>query len=183
MGSSPPRAVVKSDDYQSMSERKKREASLPPSAFTLPTYTVLSSSPASNSTSLTRVHVPGKSTPYPGRARSMSIPPPPSPLKNMIKQEPSDEASSSIPLSTIPSSPSKSMSTRKPSVGAASQVLSSPMKSILKKYDSGVKDSTAKVLFAKDKNRDDSPLKKKHKKEKKADRKKNKLKSKSKVRF
>lgn len=57
------------------------------------------------------------------------------------------------------------------------------MKSILKKYDSGVKDSTAKVLFAKDKNRDDSPLKKKHKKEKKADRKKNKLKSKSKVRF
>ncbi|KAK0673701.1 hypothetical protein QBC41DRAFT_116613 [Cercophora samala] len=167
-----------------MSDRKKREASLPPSAFTLPTSTAPSSSPASKPVSLTTVRIPGKSTPYPGRSRSMSMPPSPSPLKNMIKQEePSGDSSSSMYISVIPSSPLKSMSTQKPPAGVSSQILSSPVKSILKKTESPLKDKTAKVLFAKDKLGQDSLLKKKHKRDKKADKKKNKMKTKFKARY
>ena len=55
MGSIPPRAVV--NDYQSISDRKKREASSPP---VLPTLTTLSNSPAAKSLSLTPVRVPGR---------------------------------------------------------------------------------------------------------------------------
>ncbi|KAK4198804.1 hypothetical protein QBC40DRAFT_156150, partial [Triangularia verruculosa] len=146
-----------------MSDRKKREASLPPIAINTVTNAVVARSPAVKSVSLTPVHVPGKATPYPravdspsrsgGRSRAMSMPPSSSPLKNMVRKEPFD---------VIPSS---------------------PVKSILKKLDTPIKDKTAKVLFANDKlplvsPSSKSPLKKKQKKEKKAEKKKNKGKNK-----